>query len=628
MLDDHKSELTASLAATLADLDLDEVDHDDLIEIKEVSDGPKGEFASAAPYRLASVANEAPDSLAERIADRHRGRGLPDGIDELTVVEGYLNYHVDEIEFATEVIDRVLAEGDTYGHVTREDPETIVADISSPNICKPMHIGHLRNNVLSDSLTAILDARGHEVIRDNHLGDWGTQFGNLIYWFREVGDESKLEEEPIEHLLELYQGFSQREAELDNADDEAALEDLRDHGREWFARVENEDPEAFELWQRFWDASVARFKETYELLDMEFDEWLGESFYALNGWNDRVIDRALTSEAAIETGDGLVYIPVYPTDTDEVEEPETASVSTNLTPAREALESETEAAPDDSDEEDDTPEVSKSIIRKSDGSTTYATRDLAAVEYRAEEFDADRCLYVVASEQDEYFQEMFAAARKLGHTDMAFTHVSYGMISLPGGSMSTRHGRIIRAREVIQQATDRAADVLDEKNPGLDEDEQQAIAETIGIGTVKFENIATGRTKDITFDLEEAISFEGDTGPYVQYSDTRARSIVEDVDLPGRESVSFDGINESDFAMIHTLAKFPRVLAKCESVYDAAPLANYLLQLAHEFNSFYHTNRVLDAEDLREGRLLITQATHQVFENGLELLGIETLNQM
>lgn len=594
-----------------------------LIEIKGRNEREKGTFASPIPYRLASVVGRSPTQIAESLVAAQKG-GLPEVISEVTVDDGYINYHLDKDAFATATVQRILSEAEDYGRAHLDNPDTIVADVSSPNICKPMHVGHLRNNVLSDALTQILMARGHEVIRDNHLGDWGTQFGNLMYWYTEHGDEQKLEEEPIEHLVDLYQDFSTHEAELEEQGLEEQLEELRDKGREWFARVERQEEDAFQLWQKFWDVSIERFKETYEMLGIEFDLWLGESWYAINSWNDRVIDKAREMDAVIETDDGVVFIPVYPGDTVDVEDPKTANVDLDLHRARRVLESAREGEKNSSDGE-----VRKFILVKSDGATTYGTRDLAAVLYRDQELGADRCIYVVASEQDEYFQEMFAAARKLGQEEMRFKHVSYGLLDLPEGTMSTREGRLVRARRVINEAIDRAEEIVSEKNPSLPEEKRREIAKKVGLATVKFENIRVTRDKNVTFDMDEALSFEGDTGPYIQYSDTRAQSILDKVaKLPDPSEFDAGVFNQLDHDLVRTLAEYPYVLATCEARYDAAPLSHYLMKLAQVFNSYYHSNRVLDAAKGRDERLLLTAATHQVFSNGLGLLGIETIEEM
>lgn len=620
MLRNTRNKIEESLSEALeeAELDAESVVGDDLIELKDYDDREKGTFASPVAFRLAGVAGKPPAEVAELIVETQRDLGLPSIVTEVTIDDGYINYYVDQGELTATTVENVLTEAADYGEVTLEDPDTIVADVSSPNICKPMHVGHLRNNVLSDALTRILSSQGHEVIRDNHLGDWGTQFGNLMYWFTEHGDREKLEENPIEHLLDLYQEFGQYEAKLDDEGREEELEELRENGREWFARVEEEEEEAVELWQLFREVSIERFEETYDLLGMDFDKWNGEAWYALNGWNDRVLEVAREQDAVIETDDGMVYIPIYPGDTEGVEDPETANVDKSLDRAREA-----EAA---DDEETD---VDRLVLLKSDGATTYGTRDLATVLYRDEELDADRSIYVVANEQDEYFQQMFAGARKLGKDDLTFKHVSYGLISLPEGSMSTRRDRVVRARTVIEEAIDRAEDVVAEKNPDLDPEKRREIAKKVGMGTVKFENICVSRDKDVTFNLEEAVSFEGDTGPYVQYSDTRARSILDKVDeFPDVEKFDPEALNQLDHDLARVLAVYPNVLESCEQRYDAARLVHYLLDLAQLFNSYYHKNRVLDAEDTRDERILLTAATHQVFENALGLVGMDTIDRM
>jgi arginyl-tRNA synthetase len=615
MLRSLRDEVDAALRAALRTADLEALaDDKDLIEVNDPGETEKGALASPVAFKAASVAGAPPPEVAARIVEAHGD--LPDAVVEMTVDGGYINYRVDEGRLVEATIE--AARRDDYG-ADGTDPERVVVDLSAPNVAKPLHVGHLRNTVLGDVLATVLEERGHDVVRDNHLGDWGAQFGNLVYQFTQEGSHEELEERPIEHLLELYQAFGRREAELDDEGDEEALEALREKGREWFRRIENGDEEALSLFERFREVSVERFEQTYERLGVEFDYWLGESFYARNGWNERAIAAAREAGVVLETDDGALVIPVYPEDREHVEDPALAAVDCSLDRAREAV------AAGDEDAFDEF------VVVKSDGSTTYGTRDLATVEYRQAEFAPDRCLYVVGREQDRYFETFFAAARKVDYDDLAFKHVSYGMLSLPEGSMSTRKGTVVTAEEVLDRAKERALDVVAEKGRDLPPEAHDRVAEKVALATVKFAVIGTSRRKDVTFDVEEATSFDGDTGPYVQYAATRAHSILEDAgskpasELPPPDELAFD---DTDRNLVYELARFPLVLEECENKYDAAPLANYLVDLAHTFNGFYHTNRVLDAETAREERLVLTAATLSVFERGLSLMGVDTLEKM
>jgi len=602
------------------------------IELEAFDDEEKGEFSSAISFAIGAAAGENPMEVAQTIADTHRDYGLPTGVARVTVENGHINYHLDAAAMARLTLGEIDADGVSYGARERTDPDRIVADVSSPNIAKPLHVGHLRNTILSDALMNILEERGHDVTRDNHLGDWGTQFGNLLHEYVEFGDAAAFEDDPIAHLLELYQQFEQRDGMLEEVADFGALtEDFEDaiaaerayhtdDGKAWFARLEEGDAEAVDLWEGFREASIERFEAIYAELGVDFDLWLGESFYAREGWNDVVIEKALENDVAMRGPDDSVFIPIYDDDSDDAGDPATADVDPSLDRARAML--------DDAGSVEEA-DFDAFYIVKSDGSTVYGTRDLATIEYRIREFDADQSVYVVASEQNRYFQQLFVAARKMGYSDIHLEHIDYGMISLPEGSMSTRGGQIVTVRAVLDAARERARDVVREKGRNVAEDDIDTIARKIALATVKYGMVGANRGKDITFDVDEAVSLEGDTGPYVQYATTRAYSILDAAEgVPAVDDVDPTAFNDTDYDLIYHLGRYPLVLDRCEERYDAAPLAHYLLELAHVFNSFYHKNRVLDAETAAEERLVLTDATAQVFENGLGLLGIETLAEM
>ncbi|WP_435066958.1 arginine--tRNA ligase [Haloplanus sp. C73] len=618
------------VAVSEAGYDYDIADTD--VELEAFDDEEKGEFSAAVSFAIAADVGANPMAVADDIAAAHRDHGLPEGVSEVSVANGHINYHLDPAAMARLTLGTIDSEGDAYGSRERDDPDTIVADVSSPNIAKPLHVGHLRNTILSDALMNVLEERGHDVTRDNHLGDWGTQFGNLLHEYVEFGDEDAFEDDPIAHLLELYQQFEQRDGLLEEVEDfgaltddfEEAVENERTHhteaGKEWFARLERGEDVAVDRWERFREASIERFEDIYAELGVDFDLWLGESFYAREGWNDVVIEKALDEDVAMRGPDESVFIPIYPDDYEDAGDPEAASVDTSLDRAR--------AMVDDAGSVEDA-DFDAFYIVKSDGSTVYGTRDLATIDYRVREFDADQSVYVVASEQNRYFQQLFVAARKMGYTDVRLEHIDYGMISLPEGSMSTRGGQIVTVREVLDAADERAREIVRAKGRNVEDDEVDAIARKIALATVKYGMVAANRSKDITFDIDEAVSLDGDTGPYVQYATTRAYSILDSAEaVPDVGDIDPSAFNDTDYDLIYHLGRYPLVLDRCETRYDAAPLAHYLLELAHVFNSFYHKNRVLDAESAAEERLVLTATTAQVFENGLDLLGIDTLAEM
>lgn len=622
MLDSVRSELVDGLQRAVIDNEYTKDIDESSITIERFGEDDRGELSTSVSFSIGAAEGKNPETVAEEITDAQRTSGLPDLVKSVSVVGGHINYHLDVEQLAQESLHRIQAEGDNYGSRDRDEPDRILADVSSPNIAKPLHVGHLRNTILSDSLMNILENQGHDVTRDNHIGDWGVQFGNLMYEFVERGDETALEEDPIGHLLDLYQQFEQRDAELEQAGKDEERKYHENKGKEWFARLEQGDQQAVDLWETFREKSIQRFEETYEELNVDFDIWIGESFYAQEGWNNKIIDKAIENGTALLGEEDEVFIPLYPDDYDGVEDPDTANVDTSLDRAREAIEKM------GSDEDvSDIEEFEAFHIVKSDGSTLYGTRDLATIEYRLQEFGIDQSAYVVATEQDLYFQQMFVAARKMGYNDIKLKHVSYGMISLPEGSMSTRKGQIVTAREVLDRARDRARNIVEKKGRNLNDAE--SVAEKIALATVKFEMLSSNRHKDITFDADEAVSLEGDTGPYIQYATTRAYGILDAAsENPSISDIDISVLNDTDLKLLYQLDKYPVILQKCEERYDSSPLARYLLNLAHTFNSFYHKNRVLDSETAARERLMLTDATRQVFENGLDLLGIETLERM
>lgn len=609
MILELRNDLVDALNAALDERDLEFAVAPSRIEIRDFDDPEKGEFSTGYAHELAGRLGRSPVAIAAELATTQREQGPPEFIASIENINGYLNYHLDQDAFFEGVLTEIQTRGGDYGSRELGDPDTIVADVSSPNIAKPMHIGHLRNTILSDTLMNILEERGNDVTRDNHIGDWGVPFAGAVpYEFQLTGSDAELEEQGIDHLVELYRRYR-----TDHEDDEHH----QAQAQEWFARNEAGDPEARGRWERFREISLAHFEDTYEELDVDFDRWLGESFYSLNGWNDRIIEQARDLDVSSETDDGAVFIPIYDDDFDGVEHPETAAVDRGLDRALAAI----EAADDPADPDG----FERFFIVKGDGSTVYGTRDLATIEYRASELDADRSVYVVASEQDDYFQELFVAARKLGYDDLEFKHISYGMI--PG--MSTRDGTLIEVRTFLDDAREAARAVVEEKSENIAADEVDAVAEKVALATIKYTMVSVSRDKDLHFDLEDAVALQGDTGPYLQYQTTRTFGILENVDaVPRVGDIDLGKFTEDELDLLFRLAMYPYVLEQCEQKYDTAPLATYLMRLAHRFSAFYAKYPVLDAEDSRAERVVLTDACRQVLENGLELLGIEPLERM
>lgn len=610
MLQVLRDRISEEMTAILDQWDCDGLADPAPIEINEYTEPEKGLLATPIAFQLASELGRSPAAIATDLTEELRDRGPIAGVESIETAGPYINFHVDAEAFTTRTLERVL-DAEEYGAVESTD-ESALFEFSSPNVAKPLHIGHLRNTVLGDVLANVLEARGYDLVRDNHIGDWGVQFGHLLYEFEQAEDTDRFEEEPIEYLLELYQRYGRQEADLEENGHDVELEALRDTGREYFAELEAGNEQLRALWERFCTVSRERFEAIYDRLNVGFDTWHGESFYVIESWTNRIRERAIEKGIAVETGDGAYIIPVYEEDITDVEDPERAAVRTD-----------TEIDPGADD-----PDYEELVLAKQDGTTTYATRDLATIAYRVEQ-GYEQLLYVVGSEQREYFQQLFAAARKLGFTDVRFTHVDYGLIDLPEGSMSTRAGRLITARDVLDQVREDALAVVEGNDPELDAETTAEIAEGVALGTVRFENIAKRRTKNTTFDTEQATALEGDTGPYIQYAATRALNILQEAKrIPEPKAVADQPFDEYDHQLAVQLAHYPLVLERCEERYDPAPLAQYLLDLARTFNKFYHENRVLDAERARERRLALVAATVEVFDTAFEITGIPMLERM
>lgn len=526
----------------------------------EIPDGEHGDFAYPV-MKAASELGENPRELAEEAKQELEEVGIVEKVE--VAGPGYLNFFLDREKYA-EIIEDTL-ESENLGVEQQEG--SLLLEFSSPNVAKPMHIGHFRNNAVGDSLQRILDFAGYEVTSENYLGDWGTQYGKLIYAFKKWGSMEEFKREPMEHMYELYVKFHE-EMEGD--------EELEEKGREWAAKIEEGDEEAVELWQMFRDASIEYHEEDFDRMDVNFDRITGES---------KVVDEAREMiENWVEEG--------------KLERDDDGSVFYEF-------------------EEHDLPGT---VLLKADGSTLYITRDLYNLKKRNEEgFDFN--LYVVASEQDLHFKQVFAAAGELGLDPEGAEHVSYGMLSLPEGSMSSRSGNIIRLSEVMDEAKKRA-----EEKAAENMEREVENAEAIGIGALKYANLAVSKKKDIEFDWDRALSFEGDSGPYLQYSNVRAKSILEKAEETGEMAGELEDV---EYLLLKKLAEFPGKVDEAAEQREPAKVANYLSHLCEEFNSFYHDAPVIqEDEETMKRRLRLVELFVEVTDVGLELLGIEPLEEM
>ena len=540
-----------------------------LIEVPPNKD--MGDFAFPC-FKLAKVFRKAPNMIAAELSEKIEAKGV---ISNVTPLGGYINFFVNKSQLAETVIKDVLTKKEKYGHSDLGKDKTIVIDFSSPNIAKPFHIGHIRTTVIGNALYKIYDSQGYNTVRINHLGDYGTQFGKLIVAVKLWGNKEAVEANPIPELLKLYIQFH---------DEAERHPEMEDEARAWFTKLENGDKEAKELWQWFRDESLKEFARVYDLLDIEFDSYNGESFYSDK--MDRVIDiikdKGLLQESQ---GTNIVDLEEY-----------------NMPPA---------------------------LITKNDGSTLYMTRDLAAALYRKENYDFEKCIYVVGSQQSLHFQQLFKVLELVGFEwakDMV--HVPFGMVALEEGTMSTRKGRVVFLEDVLKQAIEKTKETMLTKNPNaLNVDE---IAKQVGVGAVVFQELSNSRIKDYTFSWSRTLSFEGETGPYVQYTHARCCAVLRKAEEEVTTDINYELLNDVDSAeVLKVIASFNKTILNAMRKNEPHIITRFVLDLAQAFNKFYHDNSILveDAE-LRKARLALVCATRQALENGLKLLGMQAPERM
>ncbi len=546
---------------------------EDLLDVEvrvEVPDSMEhGDYATNACLRQASQEGKEPYRLAEETVEKLDKEELQE-VDEIEAAgQGFINFFLDENKYTEKVLEKIKKEGEDYGSHSFGEGKTIVIDYSSPNVGKPMHIGHLRSTIIGDSVSRILEFSGYSCIGINHLGDMGTQFGKLIYAYRNWGDEEELEEDPVGYLLDLYVKFHE-EAEK--------KEELEEEARKWSKRLEEGDEEAERLWEKFTEHTKKGLKETYSRLNIQFDSWKGERFY--RDRTEDVIREALDKGVAKEDEDGSIIIE---------------------------------------SEEGDSPY----LIQRSDGGTLYSTRELAQIKYRKEEYGFDKAIYVVGQPQERHFEKAFEAAEKLGYANKdELVHVKFGMMSVPEGSLSTRSGNVILLEDVLDRAKGKAMEAVKEKNPDLAGKEE--VAEKVGVGALKYFDLSKKRTTNIKFSWDEALNFEGSSGPYLQYSYSRASGILEKVE---EGEADFNGMEDVEFKLVKKLGRFHAPVEQAADKYEPHRIAVYLNELCELFNEFYHKCRVKGSEH-EARRVEIVKAFKQVLGNGLDLLNIPKLEEM
>lgn len=520
----------------------------------EIPEADHGDFAYPA-MKAASRLGDNPRSIAEKAKEELEEL---DHIEKIEVAgPGYVNFFLDKKFYAEEVLDIINTE--SMG-VEQRDGNMLV-EFSCPNLAKPMHIGHVRNNCIGDSLQRIMRFVGYEVTSENYIGDWGTKHGQVIYAYKKWGSEEEFEENPMEHMYSLYVRFH----------DEATEED-KEKAREWSKKIEEGNEEAVRIWEMFREATIEYSEKEYSRMDIEFDRVTGESVVADEA--QEIVEEGLEKGIFERDDDGSVYV-----------------------------EFEDEGLP-------------STVVKRSDGATLYLTRDIANIRKREQE-GFDHNLYVVANEQDLHFKQLFDLAERFNVTDVGSEHISYGMLRLEEGSMSSSKGNIIRLSEILDESIEKARDI---------EDREVSNAEAVGLSAVKYANLSVSRSKDIEFSWEHALSFEGDSGPYLQYSNVRAKSILRKADSDEELAGEF---NEEEYKLVKKLGEFPEKIENAAEGREPAKIANYLSDLCETFNSFYHSQHVLDAEEAdKKRRLALVKSFVEVTDQGLELLGIQPLEEM
>ncbi len=567
----YREKIADILAPHIEGLERDEI----LPMIEVPADSSKGDYAFPC-FKLAKIMRKAPPMIAKGIAEAIEGEKM---FQKVESVNAYVNMFVSKAEFADNVVKEVIEKDEDFGRSDIGAGRTVIVEYSSPNIAKPFHIGHIRSTVIGNSIYKIYDFLGYDTIRINHLGDYGTQFGKMICAYRKWGNKEDVIREPIKSLLSYYTKFHE-EAEKDPS--------LEDEARAIFVRLENGEPEEVELWQWFRDESLREFNRVYDMLGITFDSYNGESFYSdkMPAVVQELKDKGLLVE---DNGAQIVKLDQF-----------------DLPPA---------------------------LITKSDGSTLYITRDIAAAIYRKNTYDFYKNIYVVASQQNLHFQQWKKVIGLMGY-DWAddCVHVPFGLVSMEEGTMSTRQGRVIFLEDVLNRAVEQTRKIIMEKNVNTENVDETA--REVGIGAVIFNELSNYRIKDYVFSWDKVLNFEGETGPYVQYTHARACSILrnagEAVMASAKEGFDASRItSDSAHALIKLIYEMPEVIAEAGEKYEPSIVTRHIVDIAQAFNKFYHDEHILvDDETEKTAKVALVMAARNVIRNGLDLLGMKAPEKM
>jgi arginyl-tRNA synthetase len=564
---DYKVEVAKQLSKKIDFLSVDEIEA--ILEVPK--DREMGDYAFPC-FRLAKTFRKAPPMIAQELVNDFEVQAP---LAKVEAVGGYLNFTLDKTGVIKSVLEAVMEKGAKYGSKELGHGKNVVIDFSAPNIAKPFHVGHLRSTVIGNSLYKIYEFEGYNAIGINHLGDWGKQFGMLIAAYKHWGDDKALEEEPIKALLDLYVKIH---AELDEHPEYEV------EGRAWFKSLEDGDEEAQRLWKWFVELSMVEFNRIYEILGVSFDHFTGESFY--NDKMEPVVAEIKEKNLLVES-DGA-----YVVDLGE--------------------------------------EMPPCIILKRDGATIYATRDITAALYRKKTFDFEKCIYITDYAQDLHFQQWFKVIELMGYEWAGdLMHESFGRVSTEQGKLATRKGNVILLDDLLSQSIGKVQSIIDERNPDLENKEE--VAKAVGIGAVIFNDLSNNKNRDIVFNWERMLSFEGETGPYVQYSHARACSVLRKSGLEGyAEFIHYDLLlDPSSLDVIQELAEFPDAVEQAMLRNEPSIITRKVILIAQRFNKFYHDCPILvDDQGVKESRLALVLAVKTVLETGLNLLGIKAPEKM
>ncbi|MQB73315.1 arginine--tRNA ligase [Lactobacillus reuteri] len=559
-----KQQVAAALAQALPEMDVKEIE----AKIERPKDSSNGDYAFPT-FFLAKTLHKAPQMIASELVEKVDQNGF-----EKVVVAGpYINFFLDKAQVGAKILQTILADPEHYGEIDLGHQSNVTIDYSSPNIAKPMGMGHLRSTMIGEAVARILEKVNYNLIRIDYLGDWGTQFGKLMAAYEMWGDEAEVKKDPINTLLKYY-------VRINNEADEHP--EYTEAGRNWFAKLEHGDEEAWRLWHWFREVSLERFQRVYKMLDVNFDSFNGEAFSAQK--MEEPI-QLLRDKNLLKPSRGAEIV-----DLDEY----------NLPPL---------------------------LIIKSNGTTTYITRDLATALFRKRMYGHAKSLYVVGAEQETYFKQLRAALKEMGFNWWdQIEHISFGLMNLNGKKMSTRKGNVVSLEDVLNDSIDLARKQIAEKNPDLENADE--VAKEVGVGAVIFHDLKNYRRNAVNFKLEDVVKFEGETGPYVQYARARAESILRKGGIRDFSDVDLTKAGAEAWELISFLGQYSEAIKRAALNYDPSVIAKYALELAKKFNQYYAHTRILDKDEAQPARLALTQAVSDVLKSALNLLDIKAPDEM